>query len=566
MKALAPAPRLMLPWLRVLIVTVSMMADLRGREPVRPNILLILSDDQGYGDFSCFGNQVLRTPNLDQLKKESVFLSRFYVSPLCSPTRAALMTGRHQFRTGVWDTWKGRANMAGDEVTVAEYLQRAGYRTGVFGKWHLGDNHPFRPQDQGFETAFIWNNADRFHPTFSRNGETVGPFERFQSDVINDEAIRFMEERSEHPFFAYVPYFLPHSHYKKQIPDEYVEPFIKDPRVEQNDRETYAMVAKLDEDVGRLLRALEARGLYKNTLVIFLSDNGPTGRRYNCGLRGRKTSVYEGGIRVPCFVRWPERLAPGSVGDILSGLDLLPTLLAIAGQRPDGKAIDGVSFWPRLSGTTAGRPERYLFEQQQPQRSDVVPQLFTNACVIGARFKLVFTQGEATAELFDVEADPAEKTNILDAHPEMAQRMKSAYVAWFQSASTERGFQPLASSIGHPAQASVLLGHTQFNEVYGYPCRVLRAGSYRVEIQEMQPALFPEGGSIGLTDRKHVWKTAVLPNAESATMIIELEAGDTTFFPYSEGKRAMKFAYGNEDVGFRVMQITGPLPASQAQP
>ena len=237
----------------------------------RPNVLVIVSDDQGYGDLSCFGNQHLPTPNLDRLKSESVWLERFYVAPLCAPTRAGLMTGRYQYRTGVWDTWSGQSNMAADERTLAEYFDDAGYATGHFSKWHMGSNYPFRPPDQGFATSvdcFFPLYKDRLNPRFSMNGVFGEPRGRFVDDFIADEAIKFMAKPREKPFLAYVAFFMPHYYPDKQVPDEYVRPFHADAELLPGDREVYGMVSNLDQNVGRLLAALRAQGLEENTALL----------------------------------------------------------------------------------------------------------------------------------------------------------------------------------------------------------------------------------------------------------------------------------------------------------
>ncbi len=510
--------------------------------PARPNILWIVSDDQGYGDLSALGHPALKTPNLDGLKSESVWLKNFYVSPLCAPTRAQLMTGRHNFRTGVWDTWAGRSNLAADEVTVADYLRRAGYATAQFGKWHLGENHPFRPVDQGFDRSFVWNNLDRFAPTFDRGGPTTPAYSGFLDDVVADEAIRFFGEKHDRPFFAYVALFLPHTFWGKQVPDADVRPFADMPDLSPADREVMAMLANMDRNIGRLLDALRERGLDRNTLVIFHSDNGLTGRqqaaaRFNAGLRGAKGGVYEGGLRVPCFVRWPGTLAPRTEVARAAGLDLLPTMLEVAGlaTAPE-KPLDGISLWPLLSGTATKLAERFIVQQQQPQKSGLTPQPFVNAAVIGPRYKLVWPKDEASPELFDLESDPGETTNLAAGQPERVASMKAVYQKSFDQYSAGRGFAPVPPIIDAAAQPVFRESMIQIPEKTGITLIVARAGEYRIRLRGVQTTLFPQGGALGLTDGKSVWKMPVASDTQEVSFVAQFPAGPVTLIPWAEGR------------------------------
>jgi len=529
----------------VLLTTVNMSA---GSAPIRPNILWIVSDDQGYGDLSSMGHPALKTPHLDRLKTESVWLKNFYVAPLCAPTRSQLMTGRHNFRTGVWDTWASRSNLAADEITIAEYLRDGGYGTAQFGKWHLGENHPFRPTDQGFEQAFVWNNLDRFAPTFDRGGVTTPPFSGFLDDVVTDEAISYIGVKRDRPFFAYVALFLPHTFWAKQVPDEYVRLFADLSDLSPSDREVMGMLVNMDRNVGRLLAALRERGLDENTLVIFQSDNGLTGRqqaaaRFNAGLRGFKQQVYEGGIRVPCFVRWPGKLAPRTETARTAGVDLVPTLLEVAGVAPREKPLDGVSLWPLLAGTEPALAERFIFQQQQPQKSGSRPQPFVNAAVIGPRYKLTWPKDEATAELYDLETDPGESKNLASDLPERVATLTAAYRQWFDGVSTDRGFEPVPPVIGHVAQPVFRESMIQVREQTGLPLIVARAGDYRITMRQVQTALFPQGGALGLTDGRKVWKASVGADTKEVTFTATLPLGPITLIPWAEGRTPREGGY-----------------------
>ncbi|MCX6624292.1 MAG: arylsulfatase, partial [Acidobacteria bacterium] len=325
--------------------------------PARPNILFILTDDQGFGDLSIHGNKQLRTPNMDRIGAEGVQFTQFQVCPVCSPTRSGLMTGRYNYRTGVVDTYMGRSMMRPDELTLPEALRAAGYRTGIFGKWHLGDNYPMRAMDKGFEEALVIrggglaqptdppeSNQSYFDPILQHNGKPERSH-GYCTDVYTKAALEFIEKHRSEPFFAYVPTNAPHR--PLQVDERYVAPFLQaglDPIAAR----TYAMVANLDENIGRLLGKLTELKLERNTIVIFMTDNGPDSNRYNAGMRGRKGDPYQGGIRVPCFVRWPAKFAGGRTVDrIAANVDLFPTLLdACNVPLPKDRKLDGRSLLP----------------------------------------------------------------------------------------------------------------------------------------------------------------------------------------------------------------------------
>jgi len=342
-----------------------------------PNVVLVITDDQGYGDLSCHGNTELQTPNLDRLHGESVRFTDFHVAPTCSPTRAALMTGRHNNRTGVWHTIMGRSILPGGEVTVAEAFRDGGSRTGMFGKWHLGDNYPSRPQDQGFETTVnhggggvgqlpdYWGN-DYFDDTYWRNGETES-FDGYCTDVWFDEAMKFIESDPDKPFFCYLSTNAPHGPYL--VADEYKQPFL-DAGIEDPRASFYGMIKNIDDNMGRLLERLDALDIADNTIVIFMTDNGTAagfrdGKGFNAGMRGTKGSPYDGGHRVPFFVRWPGGNVGGGVDvdQLAAHIDVMPTLLDLCKvDAPSGVAFDGVSLAP-LMDDGADWAERVLITE-----------------------------------------------------------------------------------------------------------------------------------------------------------------------------------------------------------
>ena len=415
----------------------------------RPNVVLILTDDQGYGDLGCHGNEKIRTPNLDRLAAQSVELTHFYVSPVCAPTRASLLTGRYNYRTGAIDTYLGRAMMYPDEVTLAERLGGAGWRTGIFGKWHLGDNYPLRAMDQGFQESLVIKGGGLgqpsdlpggtryFDPVLLHNGKPEKQA-GYCMDIYTQAALRFIEENRERPFFAYLATNLPHG--PLEVPEKYVEPYRAmglDDRVAR----TYGMISSIDENVGRLLEKLKVLGLEENTIVIFLTDNGAQDPRYAAGLRGTKGTVYDGGVRVPCFIRWPARLKARQMGRVAAHIDMVPTLLDACGIAPTAEPpLDGMNLLPLLDGRAGDWPDRTIYLQWH--RGDE-PVLYRNACARSERYKLV--DGK---ELYDMAADPGETKSIAAEHPDIVARMRAGYEAWFKDVSATRGYAPPRIHLG----------------------------------------------------------------------------------------------------------------------
>lgn len=428
-----------------------------------PNILLIMTDDQGYGDLGYHGNPQIHTPNLDKLAGESVRFRNFYVSPVCAPTRASLMTGRYNIRTGIFDTYCGGAIMAPEEITMAEIFRDAGYATGHFGKWHLGDNYPSRPHDQGFMTS-VWHQSGGlaqvgdvpnyhrrdsayFNAILWKNNEKY-PTEGYCSDVFTEETIRFMREHKEGPFLAYLAFNAPHT--PLQVPQSYYDRYRDmeiDPEVyraegqyvhdisdnhQEAARGVYAMVTNIDDNIKRLMDALEELDLADNTIVIFLTDNGPQQYRYVGGFRGRKGMVREGGIHVPFYMRMPPGMAQvKTVDQAAAHIDLLPTLAELCQVAlPDGPALDGKSLASFLQSGDAKPLDRSLFFEWQ--RS--YPELYRNMAVIRDGYKLMgFTGGDAAVEdfeLYNLKEDPFEAKNIVTEEPVIARWLKIELDRW----------------------------------------------------------------------------------------------------------------------------------------
>lgn len=415
--------------------------------PAQPNVILIVTDDQGYGDLGAHGNRMIRTPNLDQLHAESVRLTNFHVDPTCAPTRAALMTGRYSTRTGVWHTIAGRSLMARDEITLAQQFRRAGYRTGMFGKWHLGDSYPLRPQDRGFQevvthggggvtqTPDYWGN-DYFDDTYLHNGKPER-YPGYCTDVWFAEATRFAESNRTRPFFLYLATNAPHAPY--HVAAAYSDPYRKQ-GVPEPMASFYGMITNLDENVGRLRDRLRELNLDRNTLLIFMTDNGsatglarsaPAGSwaGFNAGMRGLKGSEYEGGHRVPCFFYWPEgKLTGGRDVDTLTAhVDLLPTLAELCGLTLPTRSLDGTSLAPLLRREKVEWADRTLFVHSQRVQS---PQKWKQCAVMTRQWRYV--DGK---ELYDIAADSGQTRDVAAAHPEVVARLRAEYERWWESLS-----------------------------------------------------------------------------------------------------------------------------------
>lgn len=428
-------------------------------------MILIITDDQGYGDLGYHGNPYVRTPTMDSLAGISTRLTNFYVSPVCAPTRSSLMTGRYSLRTGVYDTYNGGAIMASGETTMAEILQEAGYTTGIFGKWHLGDTYPHRPQDQGFTHSLVHPSGGMgqvgdvpnffkfdsayFNPTLWENGKAIRK-EGYCSDIFSQGAIDFMTANQNNPFFLYLSYNAPHT--PLQLPQDYFDQYAEisvgdldglndrspNPMTEKDiddARRVYGMVSNIDDNLGRLFAQLNALGLRDNTLVIFITDNGPQQRRYNSDLRGLKGSVYEGGIRVPCFMSLPGKIPEDrEVSGVFGHIDMLPTILSLCRvELPPGLELDGKNLIPLIKGEKVDWLDRSLFSYW----SRGYPQPYQNIAVRKGDYKLVgHAPYDATTEefeLFNIGDDPYELNNLNEAQPEKVIELRTEFDNWYSN-------------------------------------------------------------------------------------------------------------------------------------
>jgi arylsulfatase A-like enzyme len=534
----------------------TLAADPAGQR--RPNVLLILTDDQGFGDVGVHGNPRIKTPNLDRLARQGIELEHFYVCPVCSPTRSSLLTGRYNYRTGIVDTFLGRSMMRPDEVTLAKMLHDAGYRTGIFGKWHLGDNYPLRPMDRGFDESLVLKGGgiaqasdppapgggSYFDPLLQYNGKLIKTT-GYCSDIYTDAAIRFIGQSRERPFFAYLAFNAPHE--PLQVPDRYYRPYkemnlsLKDfpntghPVEGKMDPDktarVYGMETNIDDNVGRLLAELQTQKLADDTIVIFLCDNGPQQPRYNAGLHGLKGSVYDGGIRVPFFVRWPGHFAPGKkFAPVAAHIDVTPTLLDACGVRkPDGVQLDGISLLPLLAGKTESLPDRTIYFQWH--RGDV-PELHRACAAREPRWKLVQSRGAGAGpfagppkfELYDMFADPNEMNDVADKHSDVVERLRRGYEAWFKDV-CQRGFDPPRILFGTTHENPVMLTRQdrRGEGVGHWEVHVAEAGDYQITLR------FAAGGegTARFTLGKAAVSKAIGRGGDHCTIeTVHLEAGD----------------------------------------
>ena len=391
-----------------------------------PNIVFIMTDDQGWGDLSMQGNTNLETPNIDGLGVAGAVFDRFYVEPVCSPTRAELLTGRYAARGGVYSTGGGGERLDLDETTIGQVFQQAGYRTAAFGKWHNGMQYPYHPNGRGFDEFYgfcsgHWGNY--FSPMLEHNGKIVKG-EGFVVDDFTDRAMAFMELNRSRPFFVYLPYNTPHS--PMQVPDRWWDKFSekelvmqhRDPDSEdlQHTRAALAMCENIDWNVGRLVRKLEELQLLENTIILYLSDNGPNRNRWNGGMKGRKGSTDEGGVRSPLIVQWKGFIEAGrKISEIGSVVDFLPTLAELAGiEFHPPKPLDGVSLKPLLLGEDVDWPDRHIVNHWRDKIS-----------VRSQRYRLGHE-----GQLFDIEQDPGQYSDVADQFPDVLASLQATRSKW----------------------------------------------------------------------------------------------------------------------------------------
>lgn len=540
-------------------ILASVLAATASAQAHRPlNVVLVMTDDQGYGDIAAHGNPHLKTPALDRLHSQSLRLTQFHVDPTCSPTRSALLTGRYSCRTGVWHTIAGRSLLRRDEVTMADVFAASGYRTGVFGKWHLGDNFPFRPQDRGFseslihggggvgQTPDLWGN-DYFDDRFLKNGEAAGPFSGYCTNVFFDAALEFIERHAERPFFCYLTPNAPHGPYK--VAAEYSKPY-REAGLPPQVANFYGMITNFDENLDRLLTKLHDLELEDRTLLIFMTDNGSAVGHFAADMRDRKGSAYDGGHRAPCFWRLPGKFKPVDIGRLTAHVDILPTLIELCGLTlPSGVTFDGRSLLP-LFLDPQGWPQRTLFVQSHRIEH---PRPWRQSAVLTDRWRLV-----DGAELFDASADPQQKANVAADHPEVVKKLRAEYEAWYADVS-QRFDEVCPIVIGAEEEpAARISGHDWHGEqvpwdqsvvreapfVNGYwEIDVAREGDYEFTLcQQPTEAMFPVeavSARIKVGDVEQEWKGERAPDMTGFTFRLPLKAGPArmqTWLTHADGR------------------------------
>ena len=488
-----------------------------AQEPLHPNVIIIVTDDQGYGDLGITGNPHVKTPVIDTFARESIRFNNFYVSPVCAPTRASLMTGRYSLRTGIRDTYNGGAIMASNEVTIAEMLKQADYKTGAFGKWHLGDTYPHRPSDQGFDESLIhlsggmgqvgdittYFKGDRsyFDPVLWHNNNKEA-YEGYCSDIFTDQAIDFIENNKESPFFCYLAFNAPHT--PLQVPNKYYlaykdidpasgfendnRPFAKMSEKDKEDaRKVYAMVTNIDDNMGKLLQKLDDLKIADNTLIIFMTDNGPQQTRYVGGMRGRKGSVYQGGVRVPFYIKYPSFFEETKdIETMAAHIDILPTLSQICNvDLPKERIIDGKSLLPLIKDKQIAWPDRALFFYWTRR----YPELYYNMAIQKGSYKLVgktdYNAGIEAFELFNLEKDPFEQKNIVLENKDTANNLKRELDKIYNELITsENLIEPPRIVVGSKYENPVILNRNDAGGQRGIWSQEEIYGKWRVRIQK----------------------------------------------------------------------------------
>ena len=413
-----------------------------------PNVIIVITDDQGYGDIGYNGNPHLITPNLDKFAGESIRFNNFNVSPVCAPTRSSLLTGRYSLRTGVTDTYNGGAIMSSNEITLAEILNDNNYKTGIFGKWHLGDNYPSRPSDQGFQESLIHlsggigqvgdftnyykGSTSYYDPILWLNNKQE-KYNGYCSDIFTDEAIKFIEDNKDNQFFCYLSFNAPHT--PLQVPDKYYQMYkdidptnINGESLEMTEKnildakKIYGMVSNIDENFGKLINKLDELNLKENTIVIFMTDNGPQQPRYVSNLKGLKSQVYNGGIKVPFYFNFPKIHNEGIDLDFFSAhIDVLPTIAKLCDLPiPNDRKIDGID----LFDNNINKKERDFFSYWTRKS----PELYKNISLNAGNYKLVgntnYSSGIEDFELYNLESDPFESENLIIKEKSVALEMK----------------------------------------------------------------------------------------------------------------------------------------------
>lgn len=528
----------------------------------KPNVILIITDDQGYGDLGCHGNPVARTPCLNKLYEESVRLTDFHVAPMCTPTRGQLLTGLDAARNGAVNVSSGRSLLRADLPTMADLFRASGYRTSIFGKWHLGDNYPYRPQDRGFEESLwfpsshisslpdYWEN-DYFDDIYCRNG-IQERFKGYCTEVFFNEAIAWMKGRAKanEPFFAFLPTNAPHAplwvppedHKALEIvfsENEHLFPELTLP-ARRNIIRFLAMIRNVDTQVGLLREFLCNQGINRNTILIFMTDNGSTfGPLYfNAGMKGSKCTLWEGGHRVPCFIHWPDGdlKEPRDIGGLTQVQDILPTLIDFCGLEAQNEiSSDGISLASAIRGDEPVPQERTLIinysripslDYPTPDSASILRR--EGAAVLWKRWRLL-----ATNALYDLDNDPVQEVNVIDRYPEIANKMRQALDRWWEEV------EPIANqvqyiSIGNDRENPMTLSATEWKDVFLDQQQQVRVGERKNSYWHL---LVERGGRYQFELRRWPRESGLrMIEACPATMLVDGELDEGFALPVARAR------------------------------
>lgn len=518
--------------------------SLHAKEKSRqPNIILVMTDDQGYWDTEIAGNPKVETPTIKRLAKEGVTFTRFYANMVCAPTRAGLMTGRHYLRTGLYNTRFGGDTLGQHETTIAQVLQKAGYKTGLFGKWHLGRYAQYQPQRRGFDHFF-----GHYHGHIERytnpdqvvvNGKPVET-RGYVTDLFTDAAIDFIQRNQKQPFFCYLAYNAPHSpflldtsHFGQPEGDKLIEKYLAK-GLPLREARIYAMIERIDQNLNRLLQTVHDLKLDQETVVIFTSDNGGVSRGFKAGLKGGKASAYEGGTRVPFVVRWTDHFPAGKTTDaMVAQTDLFPTFCQLAGVKiPKGLKLDGKSILSLMEQGSGKSPHQYLYHTWDRY----TPNPWHRWSIHGERFKLVGhdpqgkkKQQEPAGQLYDLQADPGESKDVSRQYPEEASSLRNEFLRWFNEVTEGQNYQPAAIPVGDSEEPvvelqpswAILKGDGLEYSFDGYDWDTIdgwnsNTGSATWQLDVLQPGRYAVELSYGYRD------------ASPATGMLEISVGETT--------------------------------------
>ncbi len=546
----------------------------------RPNVIIIITDDQGYGDIGYNGNKIISTPNIDHLAQQSIRFNNFYVSPVCAPTRSSLLTGRYSLRTGIRDTYNGGAIMSGDEITIAEVLADNNYETGIFGKWHLGDNYPSRPSDQGFKESVVHLsggigqvgditnrfkfNTSYFDPILWSNNQKK-KFSGYCSDIFTDEAIKFIEKNKNKNFFCYLSFNAPHT--PLQLPDKYNEMYknIDSKIISQSEqlkmsdkdiedaKKVYGMVTNIDDNIGKVIDKLNKLGISENTILIFMTDNGPQQIRYNSKLRGLKSDVYEGGIKVPFYFRYPKLFKQSNDYDKISAhIDILPTIAKLCRIDLQNKSlIDGVNLFEKSENSKLNNRSFFSYWTRKS------PELYNNISLHKGIYKLIgktsYNAPIEDFELYNIKKDPNETRNIVIANKSIALSLKREMDSFYNILIKSKNIvNPPRILIGTKFENPTILNRNDAsgqrgiwaqNEIYGYWKVKIMEGKYNFKFKFTDPKLSSGKMLLELGERTFNLNSIVDKDGFISMSGIEIKEGDYNFIPtfISKGRNIFPF-------------------------